>query len=238
MKGPRMRSFWDERAREDAFFFVDDRLRYGDPDLDSFWAEGRTVVDRIMGLLGTGLDRADEVVEIGCGVGRLTRALAEDAARVVAIDVSEQMIELARKHNPEIENVEWIVGDGESLAPTRGRLGRRLLLPRGVPAHPGPRDHARLRPRDGARAPAGRLGGVPGLERPGHPHAAQARLGDAAGGARRALPRGRDRPEWLGSAVDMARLREVAAQAGMSVERTDGEGTQFCLVLLRREGGA
>ena len=32
--------FWDERAREDAFYFVDSRLDYGDPDVERFWAGG------------------------------------------------------------------------------------------------------------------------------------------------------------------------------------------------------
>ena len=27
-------------AREDAFYFVDNRLRYGDPDVELFWTQG------------------------------------------------------------------------------------------------------------------------------------------------------------------------------------------------------
>jgi hypothetical protein len=45
---------------------------------------------------------------------------------------------------------------------------------------------------------------------------------------------GQGEPEWLGSAVDLAELRAAADQGGMDVERVTGEGTQFCLVLLRR----
>ena len=40
-----MRRFWDRRAREDAFYFVDNRLWYRDPDLEGFWAGGREVMD-------------------------------------------------------------------------------------------------------------------------------------------------------------------------------------------------
>jgi len=48
-------------------------------------------------------------VEIGCGAGRMTHALASFFERVVAIDVSEGMIEQARKfagHNVEFKLVE------------------------------------------------------------------------------------------------------------------------------------
>jgi len=48
-------------------------------------------------------------VEIGCGAGRVTAALAEDFERVVAIDVSSDMIDLARPHVP--ANVEFHVVD-------------------------------------------------------------------------------------------------------------------------------
>jgi SAM-dependent methyltransferase len=48
-------------------------------------------------------------VEIGCGAGRITAALASDFERVVALDVSPDMVELARKKSP--EHVEFHVVD-------------------------------------------------------------------------------------------------------------------------------
>src|SRR5918999_1379423 len=111
-----MGEFWDERAREDAFFFVDSRLEYRRPDLERFWAGGREDLDRILGDLGLELEPESVVVEIGCGIGRLTRALASRAARVIALDVSAEMLARAREHNTELTNVDWIQGDGRSLA--------------------------------------------------------------------------------------------------------------------------
>ena len=35
--------FWDERAREDALHFVDDRMQYGAADEERFWAGGAEV---------------------------------------------------------------------------------------------------------------------------------------------------------------------------------------------------
>src|SRR5689334_12768668 len=117
MDGTGVRDFWDARAREDAYFFIDDRLDYHDPDMARFWAGGEQDLDRLLELLGVTLTPTDVVVDIGCGVGRLTRVVAERAERVIAIDVSPQMIARAKRHHPELDNVEWIVGDGTSLRP-------------------------------------------------------------------------------------------------------------------------
>lgn len=45
-------------------------------------------------------------VEIGCGAGRITHALASDFERVVALDVSAEMIALAREATP--PNIEFV----------------------------------------------------------------------------------------------------------------------------------
>ena len=73
VRGPDMRRFWDERAREDAFFFVDDRLTYRHPDLDSFWRGGEEALDGLLGRLRRRPDRRG-----GGGRGRL-RGRADDA---------------------------------------------------------------------------------------------------------------------------------------------------------------
>jgi SAM-dependent methyltransferase len=226
-----MERFWDARAREDAFWFVDSRLEYGAPDLEAFWAGGEEALDRLLGALGARIEPADAVVDIGCGVGRLTRPLAARAARVVALDVSSEMLTVARELNGHLENVEWRHGDGESLRPvadasvdacvshvvfrhlpdaaiTLGYVREmgRVLRPGGIAAFEFSNDPERH------RAPRGRL-----------------RFGRG--------PRGVTDDAWVGSAVDLADLRRTARAAGLRVERVVGEGTEFCAVLLRREEG-
>src|SRR5204863_8958397 len=44
-------------------------------------------------------------------------------------------------------------------------------------------------------------------------------------------------PAWLGSWVDLGAPRATAAEAGMELEKTVGEGTQYCGVCLRRNMG-
>src|SRR3954452_16071345 len=111
-----MRDFWNSRARENPFYFVYNRLDYRKPDLDRFWASGREALDEQLGVLGARIGSGDDIVEIGCGVGRITRVLAERGSTVRALDVSPEMLEAAKELNPGLENVFWVLGDGRSLA--------------------------------------------------------------------------------------------------------------------------
>ena len=112
-----MQEFWDERAREDAFYFVDNRIQYKDPNAEEqFWALGRDDLNGLLTSIEVSIDPEADVVEIGCGVGRLTRVIAESAKSVRALDVSAEMLAIARDKNAQLDNVEWIHGDGVSLA--------------------------------------------------------------------------------------------------------------------------
>lgn len=51
------------------------------------------------------------LLDAGCGTGALTIAAAERGAHVVAVDVSEGLIDIARKRAPEGLSIDWKVGD-------------------------------------------------------------------------------------------------------------------------------
>jgi ubiquinone/menaquinone biosynthesis C-methylase UbiE len=53
----------------------------------------------------------NHVLEIGCGFGAFTRLLAKRARRVTAVDLSSQMIEVARERSSGYSNLEFILGD-------------------------------------------------------------------------------------------------------------------------------
>lgn len=231
-----MRDFWDRRAEEDAFYFVDNRLAYGAPDLDAFWAGGREDLDQILDQLGVAVDPEDDVVEIGCGVGRITRALAARAASVRALDVSGRMLDLARDHNPQAANVTWIQGEGTTLSGIASASADACFSHVVFQHIPDPqitlgyvREMGRVL-RTGGWA-AFQISNSPAIHRR-RPWRERARSLP-----RRILgrgPRGQAHEAWLGSAVDLEELRQVAEGSGMSVQRVVGEGTQWCLVLLRR----
>jgi ubiquinone/menaquinone biosynthesis C-methylase UbiE len=96
----KMRQDWDARARENARYYVNTgREDWTDQE---FFASGeRTVAEEIltdMINICQGKDPKEmRVLEIGCGTGRVTRALASLFGEVHAVDVSGEMVELARK---------------------------------------------------------------------------------------------------------------------------------------------
>src|SRR5947209_12210075 len=112
MKAGHMRRFWDARAREDPFYFVDNTGDYRAPDTARFWASGHETLRVFAERLGVEVQPSDTVLDIGCGLGRLTRALAGRCAEVVAIDVSADMLARARELNAQLDNVRWLQGDG------------------------------------------------------------------------------------------------------------------------------
>jgi SAM-dependent methyltransferase len=236
--GAHMRRFWDERAREDAFFFVDDRLEYGRPDEERFWREGERDLLSLLDAVAVELRETDEVVEIGCGLGRLTRALAARVASVRALDVSSEMLSRARELWPAAPacGVQWLLGDGLSLVGVQD-ASADLCVSHVVFQHL-PRAELTL----GYVREMGRVlrpGGVAAFQfsnDAGVHRAARAGLRTRRRG-RREGPQGREDPAWLGSAVDLSALRSTAHGAGLEVERLAGEGTQFCVARLRATEG-
>jgi len=96
----KMRRDWDERARENARFYVNtERTDWTDEDF--FTSGRRTVGEEIltdMTNICQGKDPGQmRVLEIGCGAGRVTRALAELFGEVHGVDVSGEMVTLARE---------------------------------------------------------------------------------------------------------------------------------------------
>jgi SAM-dependent methyltransferase len=224
-----MRRFWDRRAREDAFYFVDNRLRYRDPDVERFWDEGEAALDTVLSMAGREVRPGDSVVDIGCGVGRLTRPLAGRAAGVWAVDVSEEMLALARRYNPALENVHWLLSDGDSLAgiPDASVDGIvSLVVFQHIPDPGVVMSYVREMGRvlKGGGWAAFHVSNDPGI------HRAPGALARVRAALSRRRPSGMGEAEWLGSAVDLDELRAVAADSGLSIDSTAGEGTQFCVV--------
>lgn len=56
-----------------------------------------------------------EALEIGCGAGAFSRLLAGRARHVHALDLSPQMIRIAREHSQEFTNIDFDVADAVEL---------------------------------------------------------------------------------------------------------------------------
>lgn len=235
MRDSGMREFWDARAAEDAYYFVDNRLDYRRPEAERFWAAGDEIVETMLERLGVKIEPTDTVVEIGCGIGRVTRALAARAARVVALDVSPRMLESGRRLNPDLHNVAWLLGDGRSLSGIDSESAdvcHSFVVFQHIPDPEITLGYVRemgrvLRPGGWAGFQVSNLASV--HRRPSWGRRVMGALGTLA--LRR--PHGQAHPAWLGSAMDLDVLREAGSQAGLTTLRVLGEGTQHCLVLMR-----
>ena len=231
-----MEQFWDERAAEDALYYVDNRLKFGQPHVEErFWAEGQNDLDLLLDTAGARVEPGDELVEIGCGVGRLTRVLASRAAHVRAIDVSSEMLQRARELNPGLENVEWIHGDGISLGQIETESADGCVSHVVFQHVPDPqitlgyvREMGRiLRP-----------GGWSAFQVSTDPSVHSPSFGTRVRNRLRSLlsrgPKGVTNKNWLGSAVSLDELESTARAAHLEVAQVTGAGTQYCVVRLVR----
>lgn len=112
-----MRDDWNARAREDAGYYVA-FARRGQDDAEFFATAADTVRDlegelnRVPACLRTHW----KALEIGCGPGRLMRPLSRHFAEIHGVDVSDEMIALAREKLRDVPNAHPRVCDGSRLA--------------------------------------------------------------------------------------------------------------------------
>jgi ubiquinone/menaquinone biosynthesis C-methylase UbiE len=111
-----MARFWDANAREQPqHFIVSDLIGYDEPDEESFFASGERDVRTFLPQAGYEPTGQDRLLEIGCGIGRMTRAFAERFGSVCAIDISPEMIAQARHHLAGHPNVQLFESGGTDL---------------------------------------------------------------------------------------------------------------------------
>lgn len=115
----RMRRAWDERARKNARHYVaTGRDHWTD---EEFFASGEKAIaeDILTDMINICQGKepsAMRVLEIGCGAGRLTRALSNLFGEVHAVDVSGEMIARARAALGDRPNVHLYQNNGCDLS--------------------------------------------------------------------------------------------------------------------------
>jgi len=115
----RMRQDWERRARENArHYVVTGQSEWND---EEFYRSGQvTLEEEILNDLGNicqGRDPRDlNVLEIGCGAGRVTRALAGLFGSVYAVDISREMVRQARRAVAGFPNARVFQNNGKDLS--------------------------------------------------------------------------------------------------------------------------
>jgi ubiquinone/menaquinone biosynthesis C-methylase UbiE len=112
-----MRADWNRRAKEDAHYYV--AFGRHDQDEDEFLSTAGDVLrdlEREMkrGLPGTN-PRARRALEIGCGPGRLMKPLSRQFGEIHGVDVSDEMISIAKGRLRDIPHAHPHVGSGADL---------------------------------------------------------------------------------------------------------------------------
>src|SRR6202040_508967 len=115
----KMRSDWDKRARENARYYVSTGKK--DWTDEEFFRSGeRTVAEEIltdMINICQGKDpKQMTVLEIGCGAGRVTRALSQTFGQVYGVDISGEMVRQASAALADRPHVHIIQNSGKDLS--------------------------------------------------------------------------------------------------------------------------
>lgn len=111
---------WHAFGEQDPFWAIltDPARKGGRWDVDEFFATGRAEIAALMAeARRVGLPRqARRALDFGCGVGRLTQALAGHADEVLGLDVAPSMVEKARTLNRHGARVQYAVQAAPPLA--------------------------------------------------------------------------------------------------------------------------
>jgi ubiquinone/menaquinone biosynthesis C-methylase UbiE len=114
-----MREDWNRRARENAYYYV----AFIDPHQgeDGFSRSAAEVISELeselprLEFLGDGVARR-RALEIGCGPGRLVLPMSRHFEEIYGVDISDEMIHIARERLQAVPNAHFLVNSGGDLA--------------------------------------------------------------------------------------------------------------------------
>jgi ubiquinone/menaquinone biosynthesis C-methylase UbiE len=124
MKLRELQRNWDEWARTDPLYAVlaHPEKKGAKWDPEDFLATGRQEVAAIMPTIEElGLEGRTRALDFGCGAGRLTQALAEKFERVVGVDISPTVLEVAKQLNRRGAACQFMLNQRDDLSLFRDR---------------------------------------------------------------------------------------------------------------------
>ena len=217
-----MRRDWNERALQDAERFV--YTRDSDADEADFNASGRANYDQLVRpylpvLLNGAAPRDCQVLEIGCGVGRMTRWFAESFGEVHGINIAREMIGQARVRLAAYPNVALHAGSGFDLQPLPDAcfdLVFSYIVFQHIPSAVVIRNYIR----EAAR-----------VLKPGGAFKFQ------MNGDQSAAYRTHVRDTWQGETFSRGEVHEMLNGAGLWLATVEDPGTQYFVVTARKGSG-
>lgn len=107
-----MAAKWDKAARENIFYYIATSAYESE---EKFIASGKYDAEKILWDLPAFNSNTDAVLEIGCGIGRLLRAMNDHFATLYGVDISSEMIQRAREWLREYPKVQLVQTPGNDL---------------------------------------------------------------------------------------------------------------------------
>lgn len=218
----RMRRDWDARALQNAEHFV--YTRNPDADGADFDSSGRANYDQLvrpyLPVLLNGAAPCDcRVLEIGCGIGRMTRWFAESFGEVHGIDIAPEMIGQARDRLAAYPSVLLHTGSGfdlQSLPDAYFDLVFSYIVFQHIPSAAVIRSYVR----EAARVlkPMGAFK-------------------FQVNGDQSTAYRAHVRDTWQGETFSRDEVQEMLGVAGLSVDTVEDPGTQYFVVTARKGTG-
>lgn len=120
MKLEELQEHWEKFGKDDPLWGI---LAWPDKagrrwNLDEFFETGRQEIDEVLTYVDS-LDltwRRGSALDFGCGVGRLSQALARHFQTVEGVDISPAMIDLAEKYNQFGETCRYHLNEADDLS--------------------------------------------------------------------------------------------------------------------------
>jgi SAM-dependent methyltransferase len=105
---------WEDLAHVDPLFAIltTKGKEFGRWDPEEFFSTGQAEIDALMRSCGFKAGDNGRALDFGCGVGRLSRGLRSYFGDVYGIDISEEMVRLAKKLTP---SCNFVVNQAEDL---------------------------------------------------------------------------------------------------------------------------
>jgi SAM-dependent methyltransferase len=215
----RMRCDWDARARDDAFYYVHSAKR-DETEAELAASGDESVAILVLSDLSTLTQARDpgklRLLELGCGVGRMTSPLAAVFGEVVGVDVSPEMVELARARLKDVPNARVEINNGTDLigfADGSFDICFSFIVLQHIP------ERAVIVRYVVEMARVLRPGGV-----------AKFQVQGFQGAEFRAVTK----DTWLGETFSEDEMRELIASAGLRLLSMEGAGTQYFWVTAQK----
>lgn len=107
---------WWNKSLDEVGIHSMDKLVSADDAWNSVLQSGQDDLARAIAITGMNCGKDRIAVEVGCGLGRMSTALADQFGRVVGVDIAPRLIDEARRRN-EMSTVTFEVADGIHLRP-------------------------------------------------------------------------------------------------------------------------